>query len=573
MGARLRSGAALTAKIAVLSQQVADQIAAGEVVERPASVVKELVENALDAGARAIRVEIENGGKTLIRVSDDGEGMSRGDAELALARHATSKIRDAADLIGVGTFGFRGEALPAIASVSRFDLETSPDGRSGTRIRVVGGKCEAVEDAVRQHGTTVTVRALFFNTPARRKFLRAQATETRAAAEVLTLLALARPDAAFRLASDDRVLIDVPPAEAAIDRLHGLWGRELASTLVAVAHREGPLEVRGFAQRPAQAKPAGRRGCVFVRGRPIRDPFILRAAEAGYRSTIAPGDRPSLILFLDLPGDAVDVNVHPAKLEVRFRDKFFVEKVVEEAVRRALGPLAAAAPLGTGGEVLGASGVWTELGAAIPAATTQELFRTEPLAPSTQRLAPLLQVFDTYILFQTDSGLAIVDQHSAHERVLYESVMRHLQGDGAPAQRLLLPLTLEFAPPELEAIAAHGEALRRVGYEIEPLSGRTVVVHTAPNPHPRFDAARCLQELVADLAGGRFGALANRLERFAATFACHAAVKAGQRLEPEETRELVMRLLTATLPAHDVHGRPTIVQLPRGELERRFGRA
>src|SRR5438876_2512723 len=573
LGARLRSGAALTAKIAVLPQQVADQIAAGEVVERPASVVKELVENALDAGARAIRVEIENGGKTLIRVSDDGEGMSRGDAELALARHATSKIRDAADLIGVGTFGFRGEALPAIASVSRFDLETSPDGRSGTRIRVVGGKCEAVEDAVRQHGTTVTVRALFFNTPARRKFLRAQATETRAAAEVLTLLALARPDVAFRLASDDRVLIDVPPAEQAIDRLHGLWGRELASPLVAVAHREGPLEVRGFAQRPAQAKPAGRRGCVFVRGRPIRDPFILRAAEAGYRSTIAPGDRPSLILFLDLPGDAVDVNVHPAKLEVRFRDKFFVEKVVEEAVRRALGPLAAAAPLGTGGEVPGASGVWTELGAAIPAATTQELFRTEPLAPSTQRLAPLLQVFDTYILFQTDSGLAIVDQHSAHERVLYESVMRHLQGDGAPAQRLLLPLTLEFAPPELEAIAAHGEALRRVGYEIEPLSGRAVVVHTAPNPHPRFDAARCLQELVADLAGGRFGALANRLERFAATFACHAAVKAGQRLEPEETRELVMRLLTATLPAHDVHGRPTIVQLPRGELERRFGRA
>src|SRR6266571_2103910 len=449
LGARLRSGAALTAKIAVLSQQVADQIAAGEVVERPASVVKELVENALDAGARAIRVEIENGGKTLIRVSDDGEGMSRGDAELALARHATSKIRDAADLIGVGTFGFRGEALPAIASVSRFELETSPDGRSGTRIRVVGGKCEAVEDAVRQHGTTVTVRALFFNTPARRKFLRAQATETRAAAEVVTLLALARPDVAFRLASDDRVLIDVPPAEAAIDRLHGLWGRELASTLVAVAHREGPLEVRGFAQRPAQAKPAGRRGCVFVRGRPIRDPFILRAAEAGYRSTIAPGDRPSLILFLDLPGDAVDVNVHPAKLEVRFRDKFFVEKVVEEAVRRALGPLAAAAPLGSGGQGLGVGASWTGVGSMMPAGTPQELF-PESLTPDTRSLTPLLQVFDTYLLFQTDSGVAIVDQHSAHERVLYEAVMHQLSGDGAPAQRLLLPLTLEFAPPELE---------------------------------------------------------------------------------------------------------------------------
>src|SRR5207247_6389979 len=291
VGAFLRGRPPVTAGIGGLAPQGADQVGGGGVGEGPGSVGKELVENALDAGARTIRVEIEDGGKSLIQVSDDGAGMSRADAELALSRHATSKIREAADLIGVGTLGFRGEALPAIASVSRFELETSPDGASGTRLRAAGGRREPVEDAVRQHGTTVTVRALFFNTPARRKFLRAQATETRAAAEVLTLLALARPDVAFRLASDDRVLIDVPPAEQAIDRLHGLWGRELASTLVAVAHREGPLEVRGFAQRPAQAKPAGRRGCVFVRGRPIRDPFILRAAEAGYRSTIAPGDR------------------------------------------------------------------------------------------------------------------------------------------------------------------------------------------------------------------------------------------------------------------------------------------
>ena len=567
MGARLRSGAALTAQIAVLSQQVADQIAAGEVVERPASVVKELVENALDAGARAIRVEIENGGKTLIRVSDNGEGMGRADAELALARHATSKIRDAADLIGVGTFGFRGEALPAIASVSRFELETSPDGRSGARVRLVGGKGMAVEDAVRQRGTTVTVRALFFNTPARRKFLRAQQTETRAVVEAVTVLALARPDVAFTLESDDRALLDVGPAARPIDRVHELWGRELADTLLPIGHREGPLDVRGFAQRPAQAKPAGRKGYVFVRGRPIRDPFILRAGEAGYRSTIAPGDRPTLILFLDLPGDAVDVNVHPTKLEVRFRDKFFVERVVEQAVRRALGPLAAAAPLGVGGP-------WAGLGAVIPGATAQELFPATSLTPDTRHLIPpLLQVFDTYILFQTDTAVAIVDQHSAHERVLYETVMHQLSGDGAPAQRLLLPLTLDFSPAELEAVDAHGELLRRVGYEIEPFSGRSIVVHTAPNPHPRFDATCCLQELVADLAGGRFGGLPNRLERFAASFACRAAIKAGQRLEQDEMRELVVRVLGATLPAHDVHGRPTIVQLPKDELERRFGRA
>ena len=552
------------ARVQLLADNVADQIAAGEVVERPASVVKELVENALDAGARAIRVELEDGGKTLIRVSDDGSGMDREDAQLALQRHATSKIRSATDLIGVATFGFRGEALPAIASVSRFELETCSDGEAATRLRVTGGKLEGAEDTARQRGSTVTVRALFYNTPARRKFLRATATETRAAVEALTVLALTRPDVAFSLTSDGRELLDCPAADRLIDRVHALWGGELADTLLAVSHRAGPLEVTGLAQRPAQARPAGRKGYVFVRGRPIRDPFILRAAEAGYRSTIAPGDRPSLLLFLDLPGDAVDVNVHPAKLEARFRDKFFVEKVVEEAVREALAPLDAAAPLGAVSHLLSAIG-----GVAVPL----ELFAEQPLtADGRRQTAPVLQLFDTYIVFQANQAVSIVDQHSAHERVLYEDVMRQLSGDGATAQRLLLPLTLDFAPAELDAIDAHRELLARIGYEIEPFSGRSIVVHTAPNPHPRFEAARCLQELVADLAGGRFGGWQNRLERFAATYACRAAIKAGQTLDAGEMRELIVRLLTATLPAHDVHGRPSMVQLPKEELERRFGR-
>ena len=564
-------------RVQVLPDTVADQIAAGEVVERPASVVKELVENALDAGARAIRVELEDGGKTLIRVSDDGSGLDREDARLALQRHATSKIRTATDLIGVATFGFRGEALPAIASVSRFELETCGDGEAGenegTRLRVTGGKLDDVQDAVRQRGTTVTVRALFFNTPARRKFLRAGATETRAAVEALTVLALTRPDVAFSLTSDSRTLLDCPPATRLIDRVHALWGAELADTLLAVSHRAGPLEVSGLVQRPAQARPAGRKGYVFVRGRPIRDPFILRAAEAGYRSTIAPGDRPSLLLFLDLPGDAVDVNVHPAKLEARFRDKFFVEKVVEEAVRGALAPLESSASFGAPGQV---SGVWFqgESGTGVmPTGVPLELFRADSLTPDTRHQTPLLQLFDTYIVFQTNQAVSIVDQHSAHERVLYEDVMRQLSGDGAPAQRLLLPLTLDFTPAELDAIEAHRELLARVGYEIEPFSGRSIVVHTAPNPHPRFEAARCLQELVADLAGGRFGGWQNRLERFAAMYACRAAIKAGQTLDTEEMRQLIVRLLSATLPAHDVHGRPSMVQLPKEELERRFGRA
>ena len=554
------------ARVQVLAGNVADQIAAGEVVERPASVVKELVENALDAGAHAVRVELEDGGKTLIRVSDDGSGMDREDARVALQRHATSKIRAASDLIGVATFGFRGEALPAIASVSRFELETCGEGEEATRLRVTGGKLDGTEDGARQRGTTVTVRALFYNTPARRKFLRATATETRAAVEAVTVLALTRPDVAFSLTSDARVLLDCPPAPRLIDRVRALWGVELADTLLLVSHRAGPLEVTGLVQRPAQARPAGRKGYVFVRGRPIRDPFILRAAEAGYRSTIAPGDRPSLLLFLDLPGDAVDVNVHPAKLEARFRDKFFVEKVVEEAVREALAPLAAAAPLGAIGHqssVVGALG-------SIPL----DLFAAYgPTTDNRQPTTPLIQLFETYIAFQTDQAVAIVDQHSAHERVLYEDVMRQLSGDGAPAQRLLLPLTLDFAPAELDAIDAHRELLARIGFEIEPFSGRSIVVHTAPNPHPRFEAARCLQELVADIAGGRFGGWQNRLERFAATYACRAAIKAGQTLDAGEMRELIVRLLTATLPAHDVHGRPSMVQLPKEELERRFGRS
>ncbi len=559
----------MTGRIAVLAPTVADQIAAGEVVERPASVVKELVENALDAGARSIRVELEDGGRALIRVSDDGVGMNRADAQLALHRHATSKIRAASDLIGVGTFGFRGEALPAIASVSRFELQTATEEEGGTLLRVAGGRAEQPAEDARQHGTTVTVRGLFFNTPARRKFLRAPATETRAAVEAVTVLALTRPDVAFVLTSEGRVLVDAPVARDPADRVRALWGRNLADTLVPVRYQSGPIAVVGFAQRPADAKPAGRKGYVFVRGRPVKDHFLLRAAEAGYRSTVPAGDRPSLLLYLDLPGDAVDVNVHPAKLEVRFRDRWAVEKVVEEAVREALGELVSASPLaGIGIQDSGFSPWGSEAPSLAP-----ELFEGDSLNPESRPLAPqLLQVFDTYVMFQINGGVAIVDQHSAHERVLYEQVMHQLAGDGAPAQRLLLPLTLELTPLELDAADKNREMLRRVGFEIEPFSGRSVVVHTVPNPHPRFDAGRCLQELLSDLAGGRLGSLANRLERFAATYACRAAVKAGQRLEPEEMRELLRRLLAATLPAHDVHGRPAMVHLPKEELERRFGR-
>jgi DNA mismatch repair protein MutL len=564
-------------RIAILPDAVADQIAAGEVVERPASAVKELVENALDAGARDVRVLLENGGKTLIQVSDDGSGMGREDAVLALDRHATSKVRSAADLVGVATFGFRGEALPAIASVSRFGLATS-DGDGGTELTVTGGRLDRVADAVRQRGTTVTVRALFFNTPARRKFLRSAASETRAAQEAVATLALAHPDVGFELAVDGTTRLAVPPGQTPEERLADVWGRALAGTLIPVRHAAGGFEVSGFVQRPGDAQPTGRRTQLFVNGRPFKDPFLVRAAEAGYRSAIHPGDRPSIYLRIDTaPGD-VDVNVHPAKLEVRFRDRIGVERVVEDAVRHALGALLAAAPVGdwrplpasvgSSGSMPGHGSFADELFAPQLSAATTEAAPDDATAFTT----PLVQMFDSYIMYQAPEGVVIVDQHSAHERVLYEEVMAQLTGADAPAQRLLLPLTLELTDEELDAVERHDEQLRRIGFEAEAFGGRAVVIHAVPSPHPGFDAGTCFRELVADLARGRFGGWANRLERFAATYACRAAVKAGQRLEPREMRALLLRLFATELPPHDVHGRSTIVQLPREELERRFGR-
>ena len=566
--------------IAILPDAVADQIAAGEVVERPASVVKELVENALDAGARHVRVELENGGKVRIEVSDDGSGMGREDAILALDRHATSKVRSAADLVGVSTFGFRGEALPAIASVSRLTLGTHEGTGEGTELTVAGGRLDRVGPLARQRGTTVTVRALFFNTPARRKFLRSAASETRAAHEAVATLALAHPEAGFELEVDGSCRLAVPADQDSAERLAAVWGRDLAGTLVPVHYAVGAFRLSGYIQRPGDAQPTGRRTQLFVNGRPFKDPFLIRAAEAGYRAAIHPGDRPSLYLRIEVAAEDVDVNVHPAKLEVRFRDRIGVERVVEEGVRSALGALVAAVPVGDWRAIPVSSGSYNpepqgahlvDLGQLFPSELAAETAEQQHESPRGFE-APLLQVFDCYILYQGPDGVIIVDQHSAHERVLYEAVLAQLSGIGAPAQRLLLPLTVELTDEELDAVDAHGEQLRRVGFEVEQFGGRTVVVHAVPAPHPRFDAEACFREMVADLARGRFGGWTNRLQRFAATFACRAAVKAGERLETREMRELLLRLFATDLPPHDVHGRATIVQLPREELERRFGR-
>jgi len=569
-------------RIAILPDAVADQIAAGEVVERPASVVKELVENSIDAGARHVRVEIETGGKTLVRVSDDGIGMGRDDAVLALDRHATSKLTSAAELVGITTFGFRGEALPAIASVSRFSLATADQNGAGVEVTVNGGRMERVEPVARQQGTTVTVRTLFFNTPARRKFLRSTASETRACHEAVLTLALAHPGVGFEFHADQVNRFHAPAGQSLAERLRTTWGRELSDTLIPVEFAAGGFRVQGFAQRPADARPTGRRTQLFVNGRPFRDNFLVRAAEAGYRSAIAPGDRPSLYLDVLVQAGDVDVNVHPAKLEVRFRDRIGIERVVEDAVRHALGSLVAAAPLGAPS--------WPAPLPAASASETASLVRDlfgerapssgaswpsndagPEIAVNVQGM-PVMQVFDTYLVYASEDGLVMVDQHSAHERVLYEQVMKELTGGRATAQHLLVPVTLELNDEELDAVESHRDVLDRIGFEVAPFGGRTIALNAVPNPHPRFDAARCFREMVADLARGRFGGWANRMERFAATYACRAAVMAGDHLSEREIRELLLRLFATTLPPHDVHGRSTIVQLPVEELERRFGR-
>jgi len=583
-------------RIAVLASAVADQIAAGEVVERPASVVKELVENALDAGATAVDVAVSEGGRAVIRVSDDGSGMSRDDATISVERHATSKITSAADLVGVSSFGFRGEALPAIGSVSRLEIETALADGAGTRVRVAGGARVDVTDVARRRGTTVTVESLFYNTPARQKFLRGARSEWRAISDVLTTMALVRRDVRFTLQHDGREALALPAAAALRDRVAALWGAPLAEALVAVDDVSGPIRVSGLVERPADVGTASRRVFVTVNGRAVRDNGIVRAAEAAYRSTIPSGLRPTLLLEVELPAGDVDVNVHPAKAEVRFRDRWVTERAVERAVRRALGTEESVAAFGAFNrgafDLSAAPGTTLEVDALRSPLTAPEspLFDSAradqaaiaggapgdavPAAPADEPIVvpPLVQLRRTWLMFEREDGLVLIDQHSAHERVLYERFMGALDRGETPSQTLLFPMTLHLAPAEAEAFEQNRDLLARLGFDVEGFGGHTLVVQSVPMPHPRFDAERCLRDTLASLAGDRLGSGLARHERLAATVACKAAVKAGDALAPSEMRALFLALAGTTLPAHDVHGRSTIVFLGWDELERRFGR-
>ena len=583
-------------RIAVLPSAVADQIAAGEVVERPASVVKELVENALDAGATGIDVTIGDGGRALVRVADDGHGMERDDAMLAMERHATSKIRTASDLVGVTSYGFRGEALPSIGSVSRLEIETATADGAGTRVRVVGGRRELTDTAARRRGTTVTVESLFFNTPARHKFMKGVRSEWRAIQDVLTAVALARRGLRLTVTHDGREVMVLTPAASLRDRVTALWGA-VAESLVDVDDVSGPYRIAGLVERPSDVGLASRRVFLSVNGRAVRDAGIVRAAEAAYRSTIPSGVRPTVLLELTVPAADVDVNVHPAKAEVRFRDRWTVERAVERAVRHALGtgdstPFTFVTRTESGPSVryvdvealrapaTGASPLFPDASGGAPGARdTRDGTRAAPergaaadtAAPPDVVVPPLVQLRRTWMMFESNDAVVLIDQHSAHERILYERFMLGMTS-AAASQTLLFPLTLHLTPAESDVFDEHRDLFTRFGYQAEPFGGHAIVVHAVPAPHARFDAERCLRETLATLAGDRSPSTLARHERLAATVACKGAVKAGDVLAQDEMRALYAGLARTTLPAHDVHGRSTIVQLTWDELERRFGR-
>jgi DNA mismatch repair protein MutL len=595
------------ARICKLDAALVGLIAAGEVVERPASVVKELVENALDAGASRISVEVEEAGRRLIRVSDDGEGMLPEDALLALERHATSKIRSRADLGAIATLGFRGEALPAIASVSRFELVSAPRGGSAAvRLRVEGAEAPRAEAAARGPGTTVAVRDLFFATPARRKFLKSDATELRRLVDAVVEAGLAHPDVAFEVRSGGREVLSLPAAATLGGRLASLYGADYAAALLPVAARAEPRQVAGLVQRPDAAGRGARRQMLFVNCRPVQDRALAQAALRGYASTVPPGAFPQFFLFLSLPPETVDVNVHPAKREVRFREPDLLFGLVQAAVRDALGGLRSAAGLepgrrfrrvpagsnradgsggaegrepvqqaaGSGAGVLEARGGYRmpredQLGLFLNARLREreaDGFPGEPRGPR------LWQLHDTFVLAQTGTGLAIIDQHSAHERVLYERILAAFERESPASQELVFPHTYQLGPSEWQAWEENRELFERLGFVIEPFGERTLALRTLPALGPGFHPEEAFLELLGDLSDTR-GVEPSQHQRVAKTLACRGAIKAGQPLGPEEMARLFNDLFATRLPTADVHGRPAVVQIPLEDLVRRFDRA
>jgi DNA mismatch repair protein MutL len=612
-------------RIRLLSETVASQVAAGEVVERPASVVKELVENSLDAGARDIDIAIRRGGISLVRVIDDGSGMNRDDALLSLERHATSKIRSAADLQAVTTLGFRGEALPSIASVSRFRLTTREAGAiAGTEIIVNGGKIDVVRDGGEAPGTQVEVRSLFYNLPARRKFLRSENTESRNIEHQIHLQAIGHPEIGFSLMRDDRIVFQLPATATLGDRIRDLYGVELLQRLVEVNGAASPkIQISGFIGQAGLSRQTRSQQLVFVNGRAIESSLITGAVREGYHTALMKGQYPVTFLFVELDPGAVDVNVHPAKREVRFRDPNGVREAVVRCIQQTLedaradwqekfrapvrpGPAAAAsvkaapdlslrsevtAPEATHRELphLGTvAGIadpgrvrGSEIAGQVPRLPERfDSTQDSPALQPQQRITKPAQQFEIigvlsklYVLMENANGLVLVDQHAAHERVLFEELRRRMEQHGVPTQKLLLPQTFDVPPRDADWIEHNLPVLQRMGIGIESFGPDTFKIDGLPSFLDVSDAAQFMRKVIDDLKSASNNASAMRLgEEMIAKSVCRHAVKANDPLRYPEVEKLIRDLLDCDLPYCCPHGRPTMIQISLAELEKKFGR-
>jgi DNA mismatch repair protein MutL len=564
--------------IRLLPPAVADRIAAGEVVERPASVVKELTENALDAAARRIAVAIEGGGTARITVEDDGAGIAADELALAVERHATSKLADER-LIEIATLGFRGEALPSIGAVARLEIVSRPHGcDAGAAITVEAGAKGAVRPAAAPHGTRVTVRDLFFAAPARLKFLKTARTEAEACAHAVRRLALAHPAVGFAVTLDGREALAAPPADRA--RRIAALVPDLAAHAVAVAAERGAFALAGVIGSPSLTRATATEQHLMVNGRPVADRLLRTALRVAYGDLIAPGRHPLAVLALTLPPDSVDVNVHPAKAELRFREPDAVRGFVIAALRSALGTARTVAPAPAARWSappmrLTAAATALAEAPALPLAAPP-LARPVPVAPPPPDHplgAARAQLLDTYIVAETaDGAVVLVDQHAAAERLAHEALRRALETGGVAPQTLLSPEVVELAPAAAEAVRARAEELATLGLAVEPFGG-ALLVRAVPAPLAGCDAAGLLRDIAEELADtGETTALRVRIDAVLARMACHGSLRAGRRLTQAEMDALLRQIETAPNSGTCSHGRPTWIRLTRAELARLFGR-
>ena len=575
-------------KIHILSEEMASRIAAGEVVERPASVVKELMENSLDAGATEISVWIEKSGTSLIRVTDNGEGMAAEDLAVSVERHSTSKLREKDDLFHIATLGFRGEALPSIGAVSKMKILSRPhDASTGHQVRVEGGRKYEGRAAAASFGTIIEIREIFFNTPARRKFLKSPATELSHICDVMNRMALAYPKIHFRLQHDGRNVADYIAVTADKDRLHQVLGRDIANHLIPFiwSHRE--FAVNGYLSSAPTSFPNTRYLYTYVNRRYVRDKVLTHAVQQGYETLLMKGQYPAVALFVEIPFTDVDVNVHPAKYEVRFRRQAEVHEAVTQAVRQALRVEAKEPSPRTGWPVsLPFAGVRetslayasTAMGTADMSVHPVDVFSVPAQAAAKQEgffssMTILGQIFGCYLVCLSSRGLALIDQHAAHERIAFEKLRQQLDAGAVEKQNLLIPQTVELSPGESMLLEQKLAPLERFGFVLEPFGPGTYAITAAPALLPEGDYVQVVRQMVAELAEvDKSEKLRQHLEERLATIACHSVIRANRKLEIHEMRALLNELDQIEFATQCPHGRPVLLEFSRDDLDKLFKR-